>query len=224
VSSSPPCRCRCIWTPIALADLPLFLLIGVLGTVAQLCLIRSFSVAEASLVAPFTYCGIVFATIWGVLLYDEWPDGWTVVGALVIVGAGLYVWHRETAVRASRGHDRTPNAPLGFAQNLAVRGLIGGRLAAALPLAGAAVGWADAPDRGPLAGYRARARENLALIWPDLPERRAAAHRGCLARQCRAHLIENYSTADLLAAAADRPADRGPGFRPWRTRTARGAR
>ncbi len=87
------------WTPVALADLPLFLVVGVLGTVAQLFLIRSFSVAEASLVAPFTYCGIVFATIWGVLLYDEWPDGWTVVGALVIVGAGLYVWHRETAVR-----------------------------------------------------------------------------------------------------------------------------
>ncbi|MBE2278577.1 MAG: DMT family transporter [Rhodobacteraceae bacterium] len=90
------------WTPIALADLPLFLVVGVLGTVAQLFLIRSFSVAEASLVAPFTYCGIVFATIWGVLLYDEWPDGWTVVGALVIVGAGLYVWHRETAVRKPR--------------------------------------------------------------------------------------------------------------------------
>lgn len=89
-----------VWTPVEARHLPLFAMIGILGTVAQLCLIRSFSIAEASLVAPFTYVGIVFATLWGIVLYDEWPDRWTVAGALVIVGAGLYVWHRET--RATR--------------------------------------------------------------------------------------------------------------------------
>lgn len=88
-----------VWTPVALADLPFFLLIGALGTLAQLFLIRSFSMAEASAVAPFTYLGIVFATMWGILLYDEWPDRWTILGALVIAGAGLYVWHRETQAR-----------------------------------------------------------------------------------------------------------------------------
>lgn len=89
-----------IWQPIAPQDVPLFLLIGVLGSAAQLCLVRSFSMAEASVVAPFGYIGILFATGWGILLYDEWPDGWTILGALVIVLAGLYVWHRET--RATR--------------------------------------------------------------------------------------------------------------------------
>lgn len=89
-----------IWQPIAPQDVPLFVLIGVLGSAAQLCLVRSFSMAEASVVAPFGYVGILFATGWGILLYDEWPDGWTVLGALVIVLAGLYVWHRET--RAAR--------------------------------------------------------------------------------------------------------------------------
>ena len=34
--------------------------------------------------------------LWGVVFFDEFPDRWTLVGALVIVGAGLYVWHRET--------------------------------------------------------------------------------------------------------------------------------
>jgi drug/metabolite transporter (DMT)-like permease len=87
-----------VWTPIDPGHLWQFALIGVLGTAAQLCLIRSFSLAEASLVAPFTYLGIVFAAGWGIVLYDEWPDRWTVLGALVIVGAGLYVWHRETRV------------------------------------------------------------------------------------------------------------------------------
>jgi drug/metabolite transporter (DMT)-like permease len=89
-----------VWQPIATADLWRFALIACLGTAAQLCIIRSFSITEASVVAPFSYLGIIFATGWGILLYDQWPDRWTVIGALVIVGAGLYVWHRET--RASR--------------------------------------------------------------------------------------------------------------------------
>lgn len=89
-----------VWQPVAAADLWLFGVIACLGTAAQLCIIRSFSVTEAGIVAPFAYLGIVFAAFWGAVLYDQWPDRWTVTGALVIVGAGLYVWHRET--RAAR--------------------------------------------------------------------------------------------------------------------------
>lgn len=84
------------WQPVAMADLPMFILLGALGTVAQLCLIRAFSMAEAGVVAPFAYTGILFATFWGFVLYDEWPDLQTIAGVLVIVSAGVYVWHRET--------------------------------------------------------------------------------------------------------------------------------
>lgn len=84
------------WVAVASDDWPLFALMGALGTAAQLCLIRSFSMAEASVVAPFAYLGIVFAAIWGAVLYAEYPDAWTIFGALVIIGAGLYVWYRET--------------------------------------------------------------------------------------------------------------------------------
>jgi drug/metabolite transporter (DMT)-like permease len=87
-----------LWQPVATEDLWRFGLIACLGTGAQLCIIRSFSITEASVVAPFAYLGIVFAAGWGIVLYDQWPDRWTVIGALVIVGAGLYVWHRETKV------------------------------------------------------------------------------------------------------------------------------
>lgn len=91
-----------IWwfEPIAVADLWGFALIGVIGTAGQFLLIRAYTIAEAGAIAPFGYVGILYATIWGVVFFDEWPDGWTIVGALVIAGAGLYVWHRET--RASR--------------------------------------------------------------------------------------------------------------------------
>ena len=85
-----------VWQPIAVEDIWRFVLIGCLGSGAQLCIIRSFSMTEAGIVAPFAYLGIIFATGWGIVLFDTWPDRWTIIGALVIVGAGLYVWHRET--------------------------------------------------------------------------------------------------------------------------------
>ncbi len=93
-----------VWVPIDASDIWIFVLIGCLGTGAQLCLIRSFSITEASIVAPFTYLGIVFATFWGIVLFDQWPDQWTILGALVIVGAGLYVWGQETqAAKTANG-------------------------------------------------------------------------------------------------------------------------
>jgi drug/metabolite transporter (DMT)-like permease len=98
-----------VWTPVAPGDLWLFALVGALGTGAQLCIIRSFSITEAAIVAPFAYLGIVFATGWGALLYDQWPDRWTVIGALVIVGAGLYVWHRENQAARARPPAQGPD-------------------------------------------------------------------------------------------------------------------
>ena len=90
-----------VWVTPTLPDLGLFLLVGCLGTAAQVCIIRSFSTTEASVVAPFTYLGIVFSTGWSITFFDTWPDFWTIVGALVIVVAGLYVWHRETLAAKS---------------------------------------------------------------------------------------------------------------------------
>ncbi|MHA6262224.1 DMT family transporter [Arenibacterium sp. CAU 1754] len=82
-------------TPDAPA-LGLMTLIAVFGTVGQMCLIRAFSQGEAAMLAPYSYVGLVFAAVWGALFFTEFPDVWTVVGALVIAGAGLYVWQRET--------------------------------------------------------------------------------------------------------------------------------
>lgn len=85
-----------LWVDIDPADLWRFAALGVLGTVAQLCIIRSFSLAEAAAVAPFAYAGILFAIGWGIVLYGDYPDPATLLGALVIVSAGLYVWRQET--------------------------------------------------------------------------------------------------------------------------------
>lgn len=89
------------WTTPTPMTTIMMICIGAIGTVGQLMMIKAYAVAPASIVAPFTYAGLLSATIWGILFFDQWPDLWTCVGALVIVTAGLYVWHRET--RATRG-------------------------------------------------------------------------------------------------------------------------
>jgi drug/metabolite transporter (DMT)-like permease len=82
-------------TPDAIAW-GLMALAALFGTIGQLFIIRSFSCGEAAMLAPYSYTGLIFAALWGALLFNEMPDIWTVTGALVIAGAGLYVWHRET--------------------------------------------------------------------------------------------------------------------------------
>ncbi|WP_299285831.1 DMT family transporter [uncultured Tateyamaria sp.] len=77
----------------------LLIAVGLFGTVGQVLLVRAFSLAEAGTLAPFIYTGLIWAVIWGVVLFDERPDGATLFGALVIAGAGIYVWHRETRTR-----------------------------------------------------------------------------------------------------------------------------
>ncbi|QBF33238.1 hypothetical protein CFI11_18700 [Thalassococcus sp. S3] len=84
------------WTPPPLEGWLLMGLVALFGTGGQLFLIRAFSAGEASMLAPYSYVGLIFAAVWGVVFFSEWPDGWTVCGALVIALAGLYVWYRET--------------------------------------------------------------------------------------------------------------------------------
>ncbi len=91
-----------LWQPIAAADLWLFIGMGLLGTLAQGLLIHAFSTAEAGALAPFGYMGLVFSSLWGFLFFGQLPDRWTVLGAVVIVAAGLYVWQREAQLARAK--------------------------------------------------------------------------------------------------------------------------
>ncbi|MDU9003580.1 DMT family transporter [Sedimentitalea todarodis] len=85
-----------VWQTPDLIAWGLIGMITLFGTFGQLALIRAFSQGEASMLAPYSYTGLVFAALWGAIFFSEMPDVWTIFGALVIAGAGLYVWHRET--------------------------------------------------------------------------------------------------------------------------------
>tara|TARA_X000000368_G_C22534725_1_gene495065 strand:- start:189 stop:503 length:315 start_codon:yes stop_codon:yes gene_type:complete len=83
------------WTNPKILDLMLMISMGIAGGIGHYCIIRAFTLAEASTIAPYSYLGIIFATIWGMVIFHEYPDIETYFGTLVIVMAGLYVWWRE---------------------------------------------------------------------------------------------------------------------------------
>lgn len=85
-----------IWVMPSPRALILMAVIGLIAATGQFLMIRAFMLAEASAVAPFSYVGLLFATLWGALFFGTFPDGPTIAGAAIIVAAGTYVWHRET--------------------------------------------------------------------------------------------------------------------------------
>ena len=92
------------WQPRVARDWVHLVAIGLVGAIGHFALIKSLEAAPASTVTPFGYTAILWATLYGFLFFGDWPDLWTLVGAALIVGSGLYILHRERA-RRRRGDD-----------------------------------------------------------------------------------------------------------------------
>jgi len=71
---------------------------GGLAALSHRLILLALARVEAGLAAPFQYVEIVSATLLGWWVFGDFPDGWTWVGTAIIVGAGLYVFHRESRV------------------------------------------------------------------------------------------------------------------------------
>ena len=83
------------WTPIKNSDVFLFCSIGLIGGLGHVGLIYAFKITQASFLAPLNYMALIFATIWGVLLFNEIPSYVTIFGAIIIVSSGIYIWIKD---------------------------------------------------------------------------------------------------------------------------------
>jgi drug/metabolite transporter (DMT)-like permease len=75
--------------------------IGLIGALSQYLWILAFRAGEASAVAPFDYLRLLFAGMIGVVLFNEYPDLWTIGGAAVVVASTVYIAQREARLKRS---------------------------------------------------------------------------------------------------------------------------
>lgn len=87
------------WRPPTPEEIGLLVLIALCHLAGQLLTIRAFMTASASLLAPFSYSTIIWATLIGYFAFASLPDLATTIGAAILAAAGLYVWHRERVLQ-----------------------------------------------------------------------------------------------------------------------------
>jgi drug/metabolite transporter (DMT)-like permease len=83
------------WVTPNFGNLFLFAAAGCISVAALLCVNRSLKLAPASVVVPYQYSMIVWAVMFGYLVFSDVPSTATIAGAAIIIGAGLYIFLRE---------------------------------------------------------------------------------------------------------------------------------
>lgn len=90
------------WVPLEAVHYGMFALAGVLFMGMTMAAILMMRFGDISFVAQFRYSGILWAILIGVALFGEIPDGYALIGAAIIMGAGLYALYRERQIKAHK--------------------------------------------------------------------------------------------------------------------------
>ena len=72
--------------------------LGLFGAIGHFFMIKAFEKAPASLLAPFNYASLIWATFLGFFMFGDLSDAWTIFGATIIISSGLYLVKRESRV------------------------------------------------------------------------------------------------------------------------------
>jgi drug/metabolite transporter (DMT)-like permease len=91
----------------------MLVLAGLLGGTAQIFLTSSYRYADASVIAPFDYASMLFALAIGYVFFDEVPTGQMLLGASLVIAAGIIIILRERALGLKRGQARALKTPQG---------------------------------------------------------------------------------------------------------------
>jgi drug/metabolite transporter (DMT)-like permease len=89
--------------PRSLTDWALLCSLGLLGGCGHYLVIRAFQLGPAATIAPLGYVELVGSTVLGYLLFGNFPDLWTWIGAAVIIASGIYIAWRERYRRGPAG-------------------------------------------------------------------------------------------------------------------------
>jgi drug/metabolite transporter (DMT)-like permease len=83
------------WVTPSVGSLAVFAAAGGISVTALVCVNRSLKLAPASVVVPYQYSMIVWAVTFGIIVFGDVPQPATIIGAAIIIAAGLYIFLRE---------------------------------------------------------------------------------------------------------------------------------
>ena len=95
------------WVLPTKIDFIIFVIMGLCGSIANLLLTQSYRLAEASLVTPIKYLSLVFAILFGFLIWSEIPKILTLIGALLVIASSLIIFMREKQLKRHLDHPRS---------------------------------------------------------------------------------------------------------------------
>ena len=87
------------WIMPDIKDLILLMSIGILGGAANLWLSQSYKFSEVSLVTPLKYLALVFAIIFGYIIWNEVPSTKTLIGAFLVIASSIIIFRREIILK-----------------------------------------------------------------------------------------------------------------------------
>jgi drug/metabolite transporter (DMT)-like permease len=90
------------WLPPDATGWALMGVTGLLGGLGHFSLIKAFQHSHASVISPFSYTSLLWAVVYGILLFGEYPELNTLAGAAIILCSGLYIFHRERSLARHR--------------------------------------------------------------------------------------------------------------------------
>lgn len=90
-----------VWVPVRAADGWVLLALALSGFFGQLAITKAFSTGRASIVAPFEYTALAWGVAIDWLLWQALPDGYTLLGAGIIIASGIYLVRREAIHKES---------------------------------------------------------------------------------------------------------------------------
>ncbi len=83
------------WLPLSPEAWLLSFGLGAMFGAGQYFMAKAFSLAPANVLTPFTYFQILSAALFGLIVFGDIPDQWTMIGIVLIAGAGMYVFGRN---------------------------------------------------------------------------------------------------------------------------------
>ena len=85
------------WFTNPSASWPYVFVMGVVASISFFCVFSAYSIASPSIISLFEYSYIIFAMIAGYILFETIPTTRTLIGAIIIISAGVYIYFREKA-------------------------------------------------------------------------------------------------------------------------------